>query len=78
MKTMIDEKYLQPCPICGAIPRITTIRVSEKERLSTSYISCDNCGLILKGKDDKYHKRAEIISLWNTRIKSESVTVCNE
>ena len=33
MKMMIDEEYLQPCPICGGIPKINTIRISEKDRL---------------------------------------------
>ena len=68
MKVFIDEPYLMICPICGSIPKITTIRINEKKRLSTSFICCDNCGLILKGKQGKYYKRSEIIALWNTRI----------
>lgn len=68
MKLMIDEEYLQPCPICGGISKINTIRISEKDRLSTSYIYCENCGLILMGKPGKYYKRSEMISMWNTRV----------
>ena len=68
MKMMIDEEYLQPCPLCGGISKINTIRISEKDRLSTSYIYCENCGLILMGKPGKYYKRSEMISMWNTRV----------
>ena len=67
MKTMINEEYLQPCPICSATPKITTVRISEKHRISTSFICCENCGLILLGQHGKYYKRSEIITLWNTR-----------
>ena len=72
MKYMIDEEYLEKCPLCGGTAEITTVRISEKERLSTSFITCEECGLILKGKKGKYYKRSEIIALWNKRVIKEA------
>jgi Lar family restriction alleviation protein len=66
---------LKPCPFCGGEAKRFTIGNDEPNNAGGDCIGCGQCGA---SSHVEFGRKENLVSCWNTRPESESVTVMRE
>lgn len=66
---------LKPCPFCGGEAKRFTIGNDEPNNAGGDCIGCGQCGA---SSHVEFGREENLVSCWNTRPESESVTVIRE